>query len=470
MQRTEKTVFISYRRTNTPWALAIYQNLTMHGFDVFFDYDSIKSGDFAQIISQNIKGRAHFLIVLTPSALERCSEPGDWLRREIEWAVDSQRNIVPLFLEGFDFGTPSIEKHLTGKLAMLKRYNGLSVPAEYFDAAMGKLRDERLTVRLDTILHPISTTVQQKVRQQQIAASKAPGIKENTLTAQEWFERGLNTSNIEDKIYYNTKAIQLQPKYADAYYNRGWARSENGDHSGAIADYTEAIRIKPNYAAAFNNRGISRRSQGDIAGAINDYTEAIRLKPNYESAFNNRGIARRHQGDTEGAIADYDEAIRLKPDYASAFNNRGIIYKKQGNLKAAIADYTAAIRFRPNYQAAFNNRGNALKEQGDVDGAIADYTEAIRLQSNDPDAYYNRGIARKRQGDLVGAIMDYSEAIRLRPDDPDSYYNRAIVHKEREDFMKAITDYQKYLDLGGGIRDGDQEEVEEIIRKLKKRL
>jgi len=41
MGRIEKTVFISYRRTNLPWALCIYQDLTMHGYDVFFDYQSI---------------------------------------------------------------------------------------------------------------------------------------------------------------------------------------------------------------------------------------------------------------------------------------------------------------------------------------------------------------------------------------------------------------------------------------------
>ena len=108
MHQIEKTVFISYRRTNTPWALAIYQSLTAHGYDVFLDYQNLKSGDFEQVILQNIKGRAHFLIVLTPSALERCAEPGDWLRREIEWAIDEKRNIIPLFLEGFNFGTPSI--------------------------------------------------------------------------------------------------------------------------------------------------------------------------------------------------------------------------------------------------------------------------------------------------------------------------------------------------------------------------
>lgn len=98
MGRIERSVFISYRRTNLPWALAVYQNLSARGYDVFFDYQSINSGDFEQIIKGNIRARAHFLVLLTPTALERCKEPGDWLRQEIEIALAEQRNIVPLFL------------------------------------------------------------------------------------------------------------------------------------------------------------------------------------------------------------------------------------------------------------------------------------------------------------------------------------------------------------------------------------
>lgn len=104
MERIEKTVFLSYRRTNFPWALAIFQNLTQHGYDVFFDYDGIASGDFESVILGNITARAHFLVLLTPSALERCNEPSDWLRREIETALAHQRNTVPLMLEGFSSG------------------------------------------------------------------------------------------------------------------------------------------------------------------------------------------------------------------------------------------------------------------------------------------------------------------------------------------------------------------------------
>lgn len=119
MGRVEKAVFVSYRRTNVPWALAIFQNLTQYGYDVFFDFSGLASGDFESVILENIHARAHFVVLLTPSALERCGDPTDWLRREIEAAIDSERNIVPLMLEGFDFGTPTIASQLTGKLAVL---------------------------------------------------------------------------------------------------------------------------------------------------------------------------------------------------------------------------------------------------------------------------------------------------------------------------------------------------------------
>lgn len=148
MARVENTVFISYRRTNLPWALMILQSLTHSGFDVFLDYQGIASGDIEQVILENIWARAHFLVLLTPSALERCHEPKDWFRREIEEALKARRNIVPLLLEAFDFRLPTIDSKLTGNVAVLKSYNGLTIPAEYFDAAMMKLCDKFLNVQL----------------------------------------------------------------------------------------------------------------------------------------------------------------------------------------------------------------------------------------------------------------------------------------------------------------------------------
>src|SRR5262245_37842592 len=264
MARIEKTVFISYRRTNVPWALAIYQHLTYHCFDVFFDYQSIASGDFEQIILESIKARAHFIVLLTPSALERCGDPGDWLRREVETALATRRNIVPLMLEGFDFTTPVLAEHLTGKLAGLKSYNALRVPAEYFDEAMVRLREKYLNVPLDAVLHPLSVSAQQAVKSQQAAASVAPIVKEKELTAQEWFERGYKANDPNEKIHCYNEAIRLKPDYASAYNNRGVVRHDKGDLDAALKDYTEAIRLEPDHPDAYYNRGNASKAKGDL--------------------------------------------------------------------------------------------------------------------------------------------------------------------------------------------------------------
>jgi TIR domain len=202
MRRIEKTVFISYRHTNAPWALAIYQNLTHHGFDVFIDFQGIASGDFEQVILENIRARAHFLVLLTPSALEHCGDPKDWLRREVETALESRRNVVPVMLDGFDFEAPSNASRLTSQLAALKDYNALRVYAEYFLAAMDRLRGDFLNVPLESVSHPasLSAPARQAAEAQQAAAGAAPTVGQEELTAQTWFERGFNAADLDEKV------------------------------------------------------------------------------------------------------------------------------------------------------------------------------------------------------------------------------------------------------------------------------
>src|SRR5262245_42727437 len=130
-----KTVFISYRRDVASFiARAIFMDLRQHGYDVFMDVETIDSGEFDTVLLNQIAARAHFVLILTPGTLERCNEPGDWLRREIEEALRLKRNIVPLFINNFDLR--EAEPLLTGELAQLKRLNALDVPHNYFDAAM----------------------------------------------------------------------------------------------------------------------------------------------------------------------------------------------------------------------------------------------------------------------------------------------------------------------------------------------
>jgi hypothetical protein len=173
MPRIDKTIFLSYRRADIGWALAVFQDLTKHGYDVFFDFQGIASGDFERVILANITARAHFLLLLTPSALERCQQPNDWLRHEIEAALANRRNIIPVALQGFDFARPAISVQLTGSLAPLSRYNALAVPDGYFDEAMARLREKYLNIPLEAVLHAPSADARKATESQQAAAAAA---------------------------------------------------------------------------------------------------------------------------------------------------------------------------------------------------------------------------------------------------------------------------------------------------------
>ena len=95
------------------------------------------------------------------------------------------------------------------------------------------------------------------------------------------------------------------------YFKSGFDKFEAKDYYGAIADYTKAIELEPNYADAYYNRGNSKRKLKDYYGAIADYTKAIELDPNYSNAYSNRGINKENLGDLNGACADWKKAARL---------------------------------------------------------------------------------------------------------------------------------------------------------------
>ena len=50
-----------------------------------------------------------------------------------------------------------------------------------------------------------------------------------------------------------------------------------GDHIGALADYTKALEINPTYANSFYDRGLTKMALGDKKGACLDWEKAADL-------------------------------------------------------------------------------------------------------------------------------------------------------------------------------------------------
>lgn len=78
-------VFVSYRRSNgSQLASLLKVHLQLRGFSVFIDVERLEAGKFDNNLLQSIRQAKHFLLVLTPQALERCKhdhECKDWVHR-----------------------------------------------------------------------------------------------------------------------------------------------------------------------------------------------------------------------------------------------------------------------------------------------------------------------------------------------------------------------------------------------------
>lgn len=128
-------VFISYRRDGGyEMARLLYEHLKKYGLNPFFDLEELRSGPFNTKLYEVIENSSNFLLILPPLSLERCKNEGDWLRLEIEHAIQYDKNIIPVMMKNFEW-----PNDLPKSIEIISKYNGLEMSREYFNASIDKI-------------------------------------------------------------------------------------------------------------------------------------------------------------------------------------------------------------------------------------------------------------------------------------------------------------------------------------------
>ena len=100
-------VFVSYRRSDGK-DIARILNLAFKnaGYRCFLDYNDLEGGVFGKKLENAVLDAPVFVMVLTNDYFARCTQEGDWVRREIELALDNDKIIVPLNYDAVLNGVP----------------------------------------------------------------------------------------------------------------------------------------------------------------------------------------------------------------------------------------------------------------------------------------------------------------------------------------------------------------------------
>lgn len=135
----KQNVFISYRASNggAETARLLKEKLEKNYYvSAFMDVDNLQAGKFGEQLLEKIKNCDSLVLALAPGALNQCSEKEDWVRIEIECALEHHKNIVPVFAEGF---VNPDEGVVPDSIYEAIQYQGVHFFKQYPDAAIQKL-------------------------------------------------------------------------------------------------------------------------------------------------------------------------------------------------------------------------------------------------------------------------------------------------------------------------------------------
>lgn len=104
-------VFLSYRHdTGIYLTQIVNKSLSEKGISCFYDNNSIHNEDFLKKMREGVEGAPNFVGILTPGFFKRREGVEDYVRKELEWALELKKNIIFIQDEDFDFNEVDWDK------------------------------------------------------------------------------------------------------------------------------------------------------------------------------------------------------------------------------------------------------------------------------------------------------------------------------------------------------------------------
>jgi len=137
----------------------------------------------------------------------------------------------------------------------------------------------------------------------------------------------LTSANNEMAIVELEKSIQLNPLFAEAYFNLGNAYGKTGQVKQAMACLEKVIELDPLHARAYANLGlINHFVLNDFQRAVTYLEKAIQADPDYAQAYCDLGVVYSNLSKYPDAISYFKKAIQISPKNADAYDNLGKVY------------------------------------------------------------------------------------------------------------------------------------------------
>ena len=254
------------------------------------------------------------------------------------------------------------------------------------------------------------------------------------------------------------KALQLNPRNADAHYLLGILKSIQGRRQDAISELKMAAELKPEHLDAQHRLATLLFKAQDYGGAARAYSEVVKLKPYDHELRNMLGRSYSMSGETEKAIKEFNAAIRIRRNYLEPHYHLAFLYGRQSRNREAIEECLTFLRSvpgEPNITLLLAEFYVAVDEFDKAILRLERFLKRPRMRrSTSAEAHFRLAMAYEGKEETSLAESHFQESIDTykkilgeNQRNSDVHYSIAVVYDAKGDSWLAERHLRKYIEL-----------------------
>lgn len=259
---------------------------------------------------------------------------------------------------------------------------------------------------------------------QTFTALNAESQKNKRAAAQALYSQGLGILSRDDyarAVVYFEKAAEIDPNYAESWYQAGFCYGMLGRHADALKASKQAARLRPEWAETFVNIGASSYALGQYKEAADAYKQATKLDSDNADTQYALGLSLNKLNRNDEEILAYKRAVAIRPDHTNAWEQLGTAYFKQKRFQPAAEAFEQLKTYRPDAKT-YNYLGESYLELGKTQESVDAFNAAVGYNPEFDRARYNLGRAYLKAGDRDSASVQYEILRGSRSDWADRLY------------------------------------------------
>lgn len=219
---------------------------------------------------------------------------------------------------------------------------------------------------------------------------------------------------------------KLAPAFAEAHFNLGLVREDQGRHEEAIASFQKALRLNPKLHGANLFLGIAEYRLNRSDDAVPLLRKETAAYPKDAIAWMWLGVVELAQEHAEDAADALDKAAKLAPDNTDILYHRG-----QAHLLVSRNSYERMFKADPKSWRVHQVLAQTASEGERYNDAITEYLEAIKLAPTQPGLHEELGATYRLALKMDEAEAAFQSELVIDPHNALARYELGVVAMER---------------------------------------